>query len=180
MSHGVDPVSGRPLREPCPERIYADCGGAFAMGCVGGTIFHGLKGFKNSPPGFGRRVYGSVMAVRSKSLVLGGNFGIWGLLFSSFDCSLAYARGQEDAYNAVASGFLTGATLAMRGGWKAAGTAGVFGGLFLAAIEGVSFFMMQAARPPPPQQQPDAPPPSAAFSDTPPSSSSGVPPDRPL
>ena len=81
-AHGVDPKTGRPLREPCPERIYADCGGAFAMGCVGGTIFHGLKGFKNSPPGFSRRMYGSMMAVRSKSLVLGG--------FSSLSPILSY------------------------------------------------------------------------------------------
>lgn len=37
-------------REPCPSRIWTDCGGAFAMGAIGGSIFHGVKGFRNSPP----------------------------------------------------------------------------------------------------------------------------------
>ena len=40
------------LREPCPWRIWSDCGGAFAMGTVGGSLFHGFKGFRNSPPVF--------------------------------------------------------------------------------------------------------------------------------
>lgn len=39
-------------REPCPDRILDDIGGAFAMGAVGGGAWHLVKGFKNSPPGF--------------------------------------------------------------------------------------------------------------------------------
>ena len=31
-------------REPCPWRIVDDCGGAFAMGAIGGTVFHSIKG----------------------------------------------------------------------------------------------------------------------------------------
>jgi import inner membrane translocase subunit TIM17 len=30
--------------------------------------------------------------------VLGGNFGIWGGLFSSFDCAVKGVRQKEDAY----------------------------------------------------------------------------------
>ena len=26
-----------------------DCGGAFSMGAIGGSIFHGIKGFRNAP-----------------------------------------------------------------------------------------------------------------------------------
>lgn len=43
-------------REPCPWRIVDDCGGAFAMGAIGGSIFQGIKGFRNAPSGFGRRI----------------------------------------------------------------------------------------------------------------------------
>ena len=38
-------------REPCPDRILDDVGGAFGMGAVGGGIWHALKGAKNSPGG---------------------------------------------------------------------------------------------------------------------------------
>lgn len=43
-------------REPCPWRIIDDCGGAFAMGCVGGSVFQSIKGFRNAPSGFRRRM----------------------------------------------------------------------------------------------------------------------------
>lgn len=43
-------------REPCPYRIVDDCGGAFAMGCIGGGVFQAIKGFRNAPSGFSRRM----------------------------------------------------------------------------------------------------------------------------
>lgn len=42
-------------REPCPYRIVDDCGGAFAMGCIGGGVFQAIKGFRNAPSGLQRR-----------------------------------------------------------------------------------------------------------------------------
>lgn len=36
-------------REPCPDRILDDMGGAFGMGAVGGGLWHFFKGLKNSP-----------------------------------------------------------------------------------------------------------------------------------
>ena len=32
-----------------PWRIVDDAGGAFSMGCIGGGLFVGIKGFKNAP-----------------------------------------------------------------------------------------------------------------------------------
>lgn len=43
-------------REPCPWRIMDDCGGAFLMGAIGGGIFHSIKGFRNAPAGFNKRM----------------------------------------------------------------------------------------------------------------------------
>lgn len=38
-------------REPCPARICDDIGGAFAMGAVGGGIWHSVKVSPcNTPP----------------------------------------------------------------------------------------------------------------------------------
>lgn len=36
-------------RDPCPYVILNDFGGAFAMGTIGGTLWHGIKGARNAP-----------------------------------------------------------------------------------------------------------------------------------
>jgi hypothetical protein len=53
-------------------------------------------------------------AIKARAPVLGGNFGIWGGLFSSFDCAVKGYRQKEDPWNAIISGFLVGGTLAFR------------------------------------------------------------------
>lgn len=62
MSHGPPQQQQQNVvehqREPCPDRIIDDIGGAFGMGAVGGGVWHLIKGMKNSPPGF--RVRGAV------------------------------------------------------------------------------------------------------------------------
>lgn len=58
---------------------------------------------------------GSMSAIKARAPVLGGNFGIWGGLFSSFDCAVKGYRQKEDPWNAIISGFMTGGTLAIRG-----------------------------------------------------------------
>lgn len=122
-------------RDPCPWVILNDFGGAFAMGCIGGTIWHGIKGARNSPRG--ERFLGSVSAIKARAPVLGGNFGIWGGLFTSFDCSVKSIRQKEDPWNAIIAGFFTGSTLAIRGGPKTAAGAGVMCGILLGVFEGL-------------------------------------------
>lgn len=55
--------------DPC---VSKDCGGAFAMGAIGGAIWHGFKGFRNSPRG--ERIPGAIMAMKVRSPILGGWF----------------------------------------------------------------------------------------------------------
>jgi import inner membrane translocase subunit TIM17 len=125
-------------REPCPDRILDDAGGAFAMGLIGGGLWNSVKGFRHAPRG--ERFLGALAAVKARAPVLGGkflfpvfvlllllllmmthdlgsigNFAAWGGCFSLFDCGLAYARGKEDPWNAISSGFITGGVLAARG-----------------------------------------------------------------
>jgi import inner membrane translocase subunit TIM17 len=52
--------------------------------------------------------------VRARAPVLGGNFAVWGGLFSTFDCALVAMRGKEDPWNAIVSGAATGYVLAAR------------------------------------------------------------------
>jgi import inner membrane translocase subunit TIM17 len=123
-------------RDPCPYRILDDLGGAFAMGAGGGAIWHGVKGLRNSPKG--ERLLGMTTAIKARAPVLGGNFSVWGGLFSVFDCSLAALRKKEDPWNAITSGALTGGVLAARAGRRAVVRNALLGGVVLALIEGLS------------------------------------------
>jgi hypothetical protein len=64
-------------REPCPWRIVDDCGGAFTMGCIGGAVFQSIKGFRNAPSGFNRRLASSLVGETHFSL----NFGTHAYIF---------------------------------------------------------------------------------------------------
>lgn len=137
-------------REPCPDRIIEDLGGAFGMGCIGGFLWHLVKGMRNSPKG--ERWRGGMFNARSRAPILGGNFAVWGGTFSAFDCSLQYIRQRDDHWNAIASGFLTGGVLAARGGWKAASRNAVVGGVLLGIIEGVAALIMRTTTQTPREQ----------------------------
>lgn len=131
-----------PEREPCPYRIFEDMGSAFLLGAVGGGVWHFFKGYRNAPKH--ARWGGALTAARMRSPILGGNFGVWGGLFSIFDCSLAHYRGVEDPWNAIMSGGLTGGLLAARAGPKAIARNAVVGAVLLALIEGVGLAINKA------------------------------------
>lgn len=139
-------------REPCPDRILDDIGGAFGMGAVGGGLWHLVKGLRNSPSG--GRLRGGVEAIRREAPRLGGGFAVWGGLFSAFDCTLVFLRQKEDPWNSIASGALTGGILQLRSGLKAAGRSAAFGGVLLAMIEGLGIMLTKMSTPPTPAMDP--------------------------
>ncbi|KAJ0031417.1 mitochondrial import inner membrane translocase subunit TIM17-2-like [Pistacia vera] len=126
-------------REPCPDRILDDVGGAFGMGAVGGAAFHFIKGIYNSPSG--SRLVGGSQAVRMNAPRVGGSFAVWGGLFSTFDCTMVYVRQKEDPWNSIIAGAATGGFLSMRQGFGAASRSAVFGGVLLALIEGAGIML---------------------------------------
>ncbi|KAE9597295.1 hypothetical protein Lal_00007685 [Lupinus albus] len=126
-------------REPCPDRILDDLGGAFGMGAVGGSAFHFLKGLYNSPKG--ERFIGASQAVRLNAPRVGGSFAVWGGLFSTFDCSMVYLRQKEDPWNSIFAGAATGGFLTMRQGFAASARSAAFGGFLLALIEGAGIML---------------------------------------
>ena len=99
-------------RDPCPHRILDDIGGAFSMGAIGGGLWHSIKGARNSPRG--ERLLGSATAVKARVPIIGGNFAVWGGLFSAFDCTLVAIRKKEDPWNSIISG-ATGRVCSPRG-----------------------------------------------------------------
>ncbi|OAF66388.1 Mitochondrial import inner membrane translocase subunit tim17 [Intoshia linei] len=124
-------------REPCPYRILYDCGGAFSMGAIGGSIFHSIVGYRNAPSGQYQRFHGAINSVKFKAPITGGNFAVWGGLFSAVDCSMVYIRKKEDPWNSITSGAVTGAILSARQGAAAMAGSAVVGGVLLALIEGM-------------------------------------------
>lgn len=142
-------------REPCPDRILDDVGGAFGMGAVGGAAFHFLKGIYNSPKG--ERLVGATQAVRMNAPRVGGSFAVWGGLFSTFDCTMVYIRQKEDPWNSIIAGAATGGFLSMRQGLGASSRAALFGGVLLALIEGAGIMlnkMMSVPQNLPPMEEP--------------------------
>ncbi|XP_059638217.1 mitochondrial import inner membrane translocase subunit TIM17-2-like [Cornus florida] len=126
-------------REPCPDRILDDMGGAFGMGAVGGSAFHFIKGLYHSPKGEGW--IGGSQAVRMNAPRVGGSFAVWGGLFSTFDCTMVYIRQKEDPWNSIISGAATGGFLQMRQGFRVASRSAAFGGVLLALIEGAGIMI---------------------------------------
>lgn len=74
------------------------------------------------------RTIGAVSAIKARAPVLGGNFGVWGGLFSTYDCAVKSIRQKEDPWkyfpaseggplilSAIIAGFFTGGSLAIRG-----------------------------------------------------------------
>lgn len=129
------------MQSPCPHRIVDDMGYAFLMGSIGGSVWYGVKGYRNAPRGFLYRLKGSGKSIASRAPVLGGNFAVWGLCFSSFDCVFLHWRRKDDALNAIAAGAATGGVLAWRAGIKAMTISALIGGTFLAVIEGLGLML---------------------------------------
>jgi len=121
------------------------------MGAVGGGVFYGFGGWRNSPKG--ERLLGMTTAIKARAPVLGGNFAVWGLLFASFDCSFAAIRRKEDPWNSIAAGAATGGILTARMGLKAMGKSALVGGCLLALIEGLSILVSQKLSEVPSQMQ---------------------------
>lgn len=125
------------------------------MGAIGGGVWNSVKGARNSPRG--ERLLGSVTSVKARAPIIGGNFAVWGGLFSTFDCTFVWMRRKEDPWNSIASGFCTGGVLAARGGWRAALRSAMVGGVLLGMIEGLNIFLTKMMSEP--QAPPYTPPP---------------------
>uniref|UniRef100_J3MMS7 Uncharacterized protein n=1 Tax=Oryza brachyantha TaxID=4533 RepID=J3MMS7_ORYBR len=126
-------------REPCPDRILDDVGGAFGMGAVGGSVFHFLKGTYNSPNG--ERLVGGAQAVRMNVPRIAGGWGVWCTLFSTCDCAMVLACQKEDPYNAIIVGAATSGILAICQGLCSVLSASVQGGVLLALVSGFGIMM---------------------------------------
>ena len=120
--------------DPCPWNIVSEIGVGFAMGSIGGSVWHGFKGYRNAPRG--SRWPGALAAIKARAPILGGNFAVWTGLFYSFECVLHDLRPRDDLWNPVIAGAATGAILAGRSGPKVMLLSGFFGGVILGAIEG--------------------------------------------
>ncbi|KZP32171.1 mitochondrial import inner membrane translocase subunit Tim17/22, partial [Athelia psychrophila] len=126
--------------DPCPWATLGDFGGAFSMCAIGGGVWHGIKGAR-TPPGYGKCWVGAISTIKAHAPVTGGNFGVGGGMFCSFDCAIKGYRRKVNAWNAIPAGFLAGGCLALRSGHKSALGSAVACGILLAVFEGVSVLL---------------------------------------
>ena len=124
-------------REPCPWRIIDDTGGGFAIGAIGGGVFSFYKGIRFSSPGLMSRFRSGIHALKARGPVYGGNFAVWGGLFSSMDCCLMSLRGKEDPWNSIMAGATASGVLAMRTGVGGMVGAAIGGAIILGLIESI-------------------------------------------
>ncbi|KAG8720057.1 translocase of the inner membrane [Ceratobasidium sp. 395] len=124
------------LRDPCPYVILNDTGSAFAMGAIGGAIWHGTKGAHNSPKG--HRFESVTATIKARAPIAAGKLAAWGGLFSAFHCVSAHYRRVEDRWNSLFSIVATGGILAAKGGPRAAAGSAIACGVLLGTFEGVS------------------------------------------
>lgn len=97
----------------------------------------------------GERRLGALSAIKARAPVVGGNFGVWGGLFSTYDCAVKAVRKREDPWNAIIAGFFTGGSLAIRGGWKHTRNSAISCGILLGLIEGAGILMQKYMTAPP-------------------------------
>ena len=55
-----------------PWRVIDDCGGAFSMGLIGGSLFNFVGGWRHAPSGLNRRAIGGLVRLKERAPVLGG------------------------------------------------------------------------------------------------------------
>jgi import inner membrane translocase subunit TIM17 len=82
---------------PFPDCIPIIAGARFIAGGACGSVFHFLNALHNSTSG--RRVAGSVQAVRANAPRLAGTWTALSLAFCAVDSAMYYARRKEDPWN---------------------------------------------------------------------------------
>ena len=90
-------------------------------------------GFRRSPHSV--KLLGGITHLAKRAPMLGGNFALWGLIYSSTECALIKLRHKDDSINSIVGGFTTGYMLSCRGGWRSALSNGIIGAIMLGAIE---------------------------------------------
>lgn len=82
--------------------------------------------------------------------MVGGNFGVWGGLFATYDCAVKAVRKKEDPWNGIIAGFFVGGSLSIRSGWRHARNGAISCAILIGLFEGAGIliqkFMTQNAQ----------------------------------
>ncbi|KAM0852072.1 hypothetical protein ACQ4PT_052004 [Festuca glaucescens] len=98
-------------RHPCPDRILDDAGGGFAMGVVGGSAFHFLKGRRNSPMAMDYWWYAGYAHEPPASR---RELRCVGRPLLRLGCTTVYIHQKEDPWNSIVAGASTMGVLSLR------------------------------------------------------------------
>ncbi|KAK9715421.1 hypothetical protein RND81_06G163700 [Saponaria officinalis] len=112
---------------PFPYSIIEGAGMGYAVGLLGSSTYHFLKG-----PTGARLQY-----LTMKAPTTAGTFAVWGGLYDTISGGLAHIRHKEDPWNTIWAGGITSGLLALRSGLRPASAQFVIGAALLAGMEGM-------------------------------------------
>ncbi|KAJ6243519.1 hypothetical protein M0813_21956 [Anaeramoeba flamelloides] len=125
-----------PNEKPLLNKIVNDLGSNFVMGALGGGMWDAIKGVRASPKG--HRLMGGIHGFHDNALKSASKFANWNILFATFENVSLRVRKEDDVWNRVISGVVTGGLLASRGGPREAIKSGLVTGAFMYGMEWVS------------------------------------------
>ncbi|PSN43869.1 Mitochondrial import inner membrane translocase subunit Tim17-B [Blattella germanica] len=120
-------------RKTCPWRILEDAGGAFSLGCIGGSVLESISGFRFAPCGLRRRFIGSLESIKANTPRIAGVFALWATTYSTVECVLLYKRG-KDSWNVLISGAAAGGMVMVRHGLPSMATNAIMTGIALSLL----------------------------------------------
>ena len=86
--------------------VVYQCGGAFSVGTLMGTIWYFTNGYILSPKG--QKLMGGLIHTRNRATALGGSVAMWSFCFNMSRGMLSYYRQKDDKWSACFGGFMSG------------------------------------------------------------------------
>lgn len=144
-----------------PDCIIDSAGLGFALGAIGGSPYHFIKGLYSWPNG--RRLAAGAQAVRISAPCVGGSLAAYCGLIEAFRFAMVSACKKDDFWSFVLPGFATGMCLPVGRGPRTVGISALAGLSTAAAVYGERFWArhIRYTRPysPPPLEDPGLTPP---------------------
>ncbi|KAL6843934.1 hypothetical protein ACP4OV_026505 [Aristida adscensionis] len=123
------------------HRLIEDVGELILVGVAGGSAFHFVRGFRNSPNGC--RLVGGAHAVRTNAPRFGGVCAAYSAVFCGFERAMSLARQREDHWNSIAAGAASSGLISVRRGLSAVACSALYRGTIFAVGAGVCWTIEQ-------------------------------------
>ncbi|CAL4914927.1 unnamed protein product [Urochloa decumbens] len=128
------------------RHFFDEIGEGFWYGLTGGSVYHFLKGLRDSPNG--GRLAGGARAVAAHAPRVGGSWaGFWGV-WCVFENAVFFARRKDDPWNGIAGGAVASGFVDLRKGARVAARSTLSGAVVLTFFQGFCILIDKCVVPP--------------------------------